>query len=82
VKLLVDAAGVDVNRATSTDHTPLHAAVWNGHLNVVVSLIAAPRVNVNRASVYDTTPLSIALVHGRAHMAQRLRAAGAAEPHG
>ena len=84
MQLLVDAAGgVNVNKAlTGAGYTPLYVAVCHMRLDVVECLIDAPGVNVNQPSWNGTTPLEITIANGHAAEAQRLRAAGAAEPRG
>lgn len=37
--------------------TPLQAAAWKGHLNVVTTLLAHPEVDVNREDMHGYTPL-------------------------
>jgi len=77
------AAGAVLNKARSnTGGTALFIAAQNGHLDVVIRLIVAARVDINKGCSNGDTSLSIALARGHADVAQKLRAAGANEPHG
>jgi ankyrin repeat protein len=60
----------------------LYVAAYNGHVDVVERLLAAPGVEINKARTDGATPLSIALARGHAKVEQKLRAAGATEPIG
>ena len=83
VARLITALGVDVNQAVMDDGaTPLCVAVYNGHLDVVERLLAAPGVDANLARWDGTTPMFIVLACGHTVVVQKLRAAGATEPHG
>ena len=90
VDRLLSVPGVNVNTAlTGTGLTPLLYAALHGRLDVVERLLAAPGVDVNLACRVGVTslgaaitPLAAALVRGHADVAQMLREAGAAKPHG
>lgn len=76
VKLLLDA-GEDPNRYNPEGHhphsTPLHQAVWSGHLEVVRLLIdRGARLDL-RDTVHSATPLEWAVYRGDASMTGYLR---------
>ena len=76
VRLLLDA-GEDPDRYNPEGHhahsTPLHQAVWAGHLEVVRLLVArGARLDV-KDTIYGGTPLQWAVHGGRTAIADYLR---------
>jgi cytohesin len=72
VKLLIEADGVDVNKADNEGETPLYRAARHGRSVCVQLLIEADGVDVNKANKYGGTPLSIAVWHDQSEC-MRLR---------
>lgn len=61
VNLLI-ANGADVNAQDFEDYTPLHNAAWNGHLEIVKTLVNQG-ANINLASYDGSTPYSCTRKH-------------------
>jgi ankyrin repeat protein len=56
VKIMI-SKNTDVNEMTIYMRTPLFAAVYHSHYNVVATLLKHPQIDVNRPDVYGRTPL-------------------------
>ena len=80
VALLLDKAGdtIDVNQASTDGRTPLFAACYDGHVQVVTRLLAQHDIDVDSAATHPSgrqwTPLLAATTEGHAHIADLLRA--------
>ena len=42
---------MDVNKAADEGQTPIFAAAWSGHLEIVRCLVEMPEVDVNQATI-------------------------------
>ena len=51
---------IDVNIACYDGATPLYTAAYNGHVEIVSSLLQYPGIDVNKAANDNVTPLKIA----------------------
>ena len=69
-------AGVDANSKTRSANTPLHAAAYRGHTEVV-ELLVAHRADVNARDVRGWIPLHAAVDQGHAAVAELLIVKGA-----
>ena len=69
-------AGVDANSKTRSANTPLHAAAYRGHTEVV-ELLVAHRADVNARDVRGWIPLHAAVDQGHTQVAELLIARGA-----
>ena len=69
-------AGVDANSKTRSANTPLHAAAYRGHTEVV-ELLVAHRADVNARDVRGWIPLHQAVDQGHTQAAELLIAKGA-----
>ena len=69
-------AGVDANEQTRSENTPLHAAAYRGHTEVVELLIAYG-ANVNARDMRGWIPLHAAVDQGHVKTCERLIAKGA-----
>jgi ankyrin repeat protein len=74
VRMLLDHASVDANRAETSDGaTPLFIACQNGHTDVVRALLVHASVDVNRVRADDgSTPLFIACQNGHTDVVRAL----------
>ena len=72
VKVLLAAAGVDVNAANVAGATALIAACAKGHADVVKELLAAPGINTNAVNKEGSTALWIAACEGHADCVKAL----------
>ncbi|KAK3580734.1 hypothetical protein CHS0354_005744 [Potamilus streckersoni] len=70
---------IDVNRASDTGNTALHAAANNGNVNLVTELLMNPDIDVNccNSQCENATPLHLAVMHGHAEIVGALLRAGA-----
>ena len=66
---------MDVNAADRERSTPLHAASYKGHIEVVKALLAVDGVDVNAASSMRITPLHVASLRGHLAVVHALLAA-------
>jgi len=72
VKVLLAAAGVDVNAANLAGTTALIAACAKGHADVVKELLAAPGINTNAINKEGSTALWVAACEGHADCVKAL----------
>ncbi|XP_002731194.1 uncharacterized protein LOC100377359 [Saccoglossus kowalevskii] len=65
---------IDVNAASDTGNTPLHAAANQGYVNIVELLIQRGRANVNATNPQceGATPLHLAVMHGHKEVCDAL----------
>ena len=75
-RLILVAAGTNVDAAAKDWATPLWVAAQNGHVEVVSRLVAAG-ANVDAAAKARSTPLHIAALYGHVEVVSRLVAADA-----
>ncbi len=69
--------GVDPNVQSETGQTPLLHAVWNGHLGIVILLLAEKKVDCDHRNKFGRTPLSYAAERGHLKIFQLLLGHGA-----
>ena len=67
---------MDANSKTRSANTPLHAAAYRGHTEVV-ELLVAHRADVNARDVRGWIPLHVAVDQGHTQVAELLIARGA-----
>ena len=53
-------SGIDINKASNNDETPLYIASINGHTDIVKVLVSLPGIDINKADKEDRTPLRVA----------------------
>ena len=70
-------AGADVNKVTESLSTPLRAACYEGHTEIVKYLIQKGNADVNVANKYDNTCLMIAAYRGHFEIVKLLLSHGA-----
>lgn len=72
-------SALDVNEASDTGNTPLHAASNSGNADIVKVLVHSPDINVNccNPQCENATPLHLAVMHGHKKVVEALLAAGA-----
>jgi len=61
--VLRDHPEINVNRTNEYQWTPLHAAAFNGRVEVVKLLLAHPDINVNMKNIYGATCLSLSCLN-------------------
>jgi hypothetical protein len=76
VKLLVKAAGVEVDSNDWYNQTPLSWAAGNGHESVVELLLETANVEVDSKSIYHRTPLSWAAENAHVKIVELLLKTG------
>jgi len=70
--LLRDHPDINVNWTDYNHRTALHAAGWNGHVEVVKLLLAHPDIDVNVRNRYGQTPFSIGCWYDQGSIIVRL----------
>ncbi|XP_041363826.1 uncharacterized protein LOC121379321 [Gigantopelta aegis] len=70
---------VDVNLPSDTGNTPLHAAVNNGSLSLVLKLLKCDNIDLNctNPQCENATPLHLAVMHGNEDIVKALLNTGA-----
>ena len=71
VAFLLDK-GADINGATDSKSTPLHAAAWKGNL-AIAKLLIARGANLNAKNQLDKTPLDWAIEQDHPDVAELIR---------
>ncbi|KAK3091148.1 hypothetical protein FSP39_017513 [Pinctada imbricata] len=70
---------IDINCASDTGNTPLHAAANNGNVELVTMLLQNPRINLNckNPQCDNATPLHLAVMMGNKEVVEKLVKLGA-----
>ena len=80
VSALLQAEGIDVNRAKKDGSTPLYIACQEGHLDVVRMLLSTEGIEPDRARKDGMTPLFIACQEGHLDVVRMLLSVDGIDP--